>query len=79
MKVLILFLAVLLISCSKDPVSIDRTNNPEITVELLFIHDSIKVYRFYDGGRAHYFTKDQTITSQHEGRNSSYEEVIKNE
>lgn len=52
-----LLLGVLLATagCSKDPVSSSTTNNPNLSVDLLFEHEGVRVYRFYDGGRAHYY------------------------
>jgi hypothetical protein len=37
--------------------STSATGNAEFDVEFLFQHDECKVFRFYDGGRYHYFTK----------------------
>jgi hypothetical protein len=62
--------------CYKDPQS-TKTEGNGVKVELLFVHDGIKVYRFFDGGHAHYFTnRGETITTQTEGKNY-YEENIK--
>jgi hypothetical protein len=43
-----------LVACQKDSVSSSKTDNPEITVELLFENDGVKVYRFHDQARAIY-------------------------
>jgi hypothetical protein len=62
-------------SCYKDPQNITTEGNG-FEVEYLFEKDGIKVYRFQDGGKAHYFTsKGETITSQPNGKNH-YEENI---
>lgn len=59
-KIILLFVSVIfvLVSCNDNkginvPTS-DSIN--EIKVENLFVVDGITVYRFYDGGRAVYFT-----------------------
>ena len=50
---------IVLASCSHDPISSTSTSNPDgLSVDLLFHLDSTYapgVYRFYDGGRSHYF------------------------
>jgi hypothetical protein len=45
-------------------------------VEYLFEKDGVKVYRFEDGGRYHYFTtKGETISVQTEGKNEYKENI----
>lgn len=44
-----------LIGCEGKPIQSSKTDNPNFQVELLFTHDDCKIYRFYDGGNAHYF------------------------
>ena len=57
MKILLLIaIALIFTSCKKDEKEELRTNNAEFKVGLLFEVDGCKVYRFYDGGRARYFT-----------------------
>jgi hypothetical protein len=58
-------------ACSKDPISKAGTNNPEITVELLFEKDGVKVYRFTDSGRSIYYTdaRGRTDWSVNQGKN----------
>lgn len=68
-----------LTSCDKEGLYKTQTNNPNFTVSLLFTKDSINVYRFYDNGGAHYFTKNLTIQTLSCGKNCHYEEVIKTE
>lgn len=59
----------------KDPQSTTTEGNG-FAVEYLFTKDSVKVYRFYDGGRTHYFTtKGETITTQKSGK-THYQENI---
>ena len=76
-KILGLLLAgVLLTGCYKDPQS-STTEGNGFQVEFLFEKDGIKVYRFSDGGRQHYFTTTgETISPQHSGKNN-YDENIK--
>lgn len=68
----------LAVGCFNEPQSIEHTGkNDEFRVDYLFEKDGIKVYRFYDGGYAHYFTTNgETITWQQSGK-TSYEERIK--
>jgi len=49
----------------------------EFEVEFLFEKDGVKMYRFYDNGRYHYYTdRGETMTSQSEGKYGTYEENI---
>jgi hypothetical protein len=62
--------------CLSDPQSTKIEGNG-IKVEFLFEHDGIKVYRFLDGGHAHYFTdRGETMSAQGNGK-TYYEETIK--
>jgi hypothetical protein len=76
-KLLILataILAITLTSCSGDAISSETKG--DFKVEFLFEKDGIKVYRFRDGSRSHYFTnKGETTTTQNSGK-STYEETI---
>ena len=73
---LILLLAVLT-SCNHDALKKEQTNNTQFEIELIFEKDGIKMYRFMDGGRYHYFTtKGETITEQKSGK-TVYDENIK--
>lgn len=67
MKTAALLLSLLALSgCSKDPVAISQSDNPQIVVEQLFTHDGVRVYRFKDGGRSVYFTSPSTnVTYSH--------------
>lgn len=77
-KIILLFaVAVLATSCLefKEP-QYTTTEGNGFAVEYLFTKDSVKVYRFYDGGRTHYFTtRGETITNQTSGK-TSYQENI---
>jgi hypothetical protein len=76
-KILGLLLAgVLLTGCYKDPQS-STTEGNGFQVEFLFEKDGIKMYRFFDGGKHHYFTTTgETINAQHYGK-TKYDENIK--
>ena len=76
---LVLLLIITITSCNKEALNKTQTNNPNFNVELLFTKDSINVYRFEDGGRSHYFTKNLTIQTVSCGRNCTYTETIKTE
>lgn len=58
-KIIFIALSVLLlVSCSENKgINVPKSESiNEIKVEKLFVVDGITVYRFYDGGRAVYFT-----------------------
>lgn len=66
MKTRILAIAALALlgACDKPAMQTERTDNPNISTELLFNQNGYLVYRFYDGGRAHYFViPEGTVTS----------------
>ena len=71
--------AMLFGACSNDPMSKERLGKDDVfEVEYLFEKDGVKVYRFEDGGRYHYFTtKGETISVQTEGK-TEYRENINN-
>jgi hypothetical protein len=71
--------AILFGACSNDPMSKERLGKDDgFEVEYLFEKDGVKVYRFYDVGRYHYFTsKSETITVQRVDKNTTYNENIK--
>lgn len=59
----IFFLLTMLLACEKKPMEVKQSSNRDVSVELLFEHEGIKVFRFSEGGRFHYFTsKGETIT-----------------
>ncbi len=65
----------LFVGCYKEPQSSESVGNG-FSVEYLFEKDGIKVYRFYDGGRRHYFTsKGETISSQSYGKTTTDENI----
>jgi len=70
---LILCLAIVALGgCSQPAQETAATSNSDISVELLFTHDGVKVYRFYDYGHAVYFTDARGGTSweQSDGKSS---------
>jgi hypothetical protein len=77
-KIIIALIAVMVITgCYNDPQS-STLEGHGFQVEFLFEKDGVKVYRFRDGGRTHYFTTlGETISTQSAGK-SHYEENINN-
>lgn len=75
-KIFLIAIATLtLSSCYKDAQEMTTVGNG-FEVEFLFEQDGIRVYRFRDGGRAHYFTsKGETMTTYTSGK-SHYTENI---
>jgi len=56
-KILLLSVVVIaLCGCERPPQERLSSSNPEIPVELLFVHDGCKVYRFNDSDRNVYYT-----------------------
>ncbi len=51
-----LLVSLILSSCAKDGLKNENTNNPNFEVTFCFEHEGIRVYRFYDDGRYHWFT-----------------------
>lgn len=82
MKKLLILVSITLTlsSCVGEGIEKTTTNNDEFDVTYLFEKDGIKVYRFSDGMRDHYFTTGgQTITTHHSGKNNHYDETITGE
>jgi len=65
-RIICLFIALITLnSCEKEGIRTSSTNNCHFQVSLLFEHEGIKVYRFYDGSRYHYFTsKGECMSTQ---------------
>ena len=77
-KLILLFaVAVLATSCMEyKPAQTTSTEGNGFAVEYLFTKDGIKVYRFRDGHRVHYFTtRGETISTQTSGK-TTYQENI---
>jgi hypothetical protein len=72
---LILLSGIVFTGCYNDPQS-STVEGHGFHVEYLFEKDGIKVYRFRDGGRTHYFTsKGETITTHHENKHEHEENI----
>ena len=71
---LALIIGISLVSCVETNPNGSPTE--KVGLSFLFEKDGVKVYRFFDEGRYHYFTTNgETITSQKSGK-SNYEENI---
>ena len=76
-KILAIASMLFLTSCLGEGIEREKTNNSEYDVTFLFEKDGIKVYRFFDGAHAHYFTSvGETISTDYSGE-SKREETIK--
>lgn len=76
MKSALIFLCLSIVSCGQKPVATATTNNPAVPVSLLFEHDGIKVYRFEDNGRFHYYTDARGVVEWESGGKHSKHESI---
>lgn len=67
-----------LIMCSCEYKSLETTEIVNgIHVEFLFEKDSVRVYRFHDGGYTHYFTtRGETMSEKHTDKNTIRDENI---
>lgn len=71
MKKLLILCVVLFASCEKKSVSSSTTKNG-IKIEFMFEKDGVKIYRFEDSNRYHYFTtKGEIINPQKESNGHS--------
>ena len=86
-KILAIYITIIVLgamlfgACSNEPMSTERLGKDDgFAVEYLFEKDGVKVYRFYDGGHAHYFTSQgETISTRtiRSGKTTNhYEETI---
>ena len=68
----------LIYGCMNEPMSTEQLGKDNgFEVQYLFEKDGVKVYRFYDNGRTHYFTTNgETMTTELVGK-SEYKETIK--
>lgn len=73
-KYLIVLLAIFLIGCAMEPQEVFKVGTQKkYNVNLLFEQDGIKVYRFWDMGKAHYFTTTgETMSAEY--NNKSFED-----
>lgn len=53
--------------CENPAERVVESTNSHFKVELLFEHDGVKVYRFFDNGRFIYYTNARGQTSYHTG------------
>lgn len=61
-KMIFGFVALALAGCLKDPIKTEQKENG-FSIDFLFEHEGIKMYRFRDGGTSYYFTNSgQVIT-----------------
>lgn len=66
-----------LTGCLSEPIFTEKVGKDnKYEVDFLFEKDGVKVYRFFDGGRFHYFTTNGTTLTQRNMGKSSYEETI---
>ncbi len=76
-KIALSILAIfLLASCYEKPKSTLVTDNSKIQVELLFEHDGVKVYRFFDSGRPIYYTDARGATNWHTGGKTNQKHIV---
>jgi hypothetical protein len=74
MKRIAIVVAVMaLVGCANDPVASSASNNPQVKVDLLFEHEGVRVYRFWDAGHHRYYAipRDGSATSVESGFNQS--------
>ena len=78
LRALAVGVVLLVVGCFNEPQSVERIGKDyKFEVEYLFEKDGVKMYRFEDGGRAHYFTtQGETMSTQQVGK-VTYEERIK--
>ena len=78
-KFLILAAAFFTLTACEKPAQ-SATREGAFDVEFLFEKDGLRVYRFYDNGRNHYFTsRGETISAQNSGRKRYDENIVEEE
>lgn len=77
-KLLLVFLALICVSCAKEGTYVPSENaKADFHIEFLFECDGTKIYRFCDGGRAKYFaTGNGRMTDSTYSRSSGKSRVI---
>jgi len=60
-----LLVLLILIGCSKAPISSKETNNKNIKVELLFTHNGCNIYRFTDERHVYFSDCSQNFKTSH--------------
>ena len=74
--IITLGIALLFTSCVHEAQSKSH-EGIDFEVEFLFEKDGVKMYRFYDNGRFHYYTNTgETISTQDTGKNNTLQENI---
>lgn len=58
-----IFFIIILSACTQEGLKEEKTNNENFLVSFLFEYEGIKVYRFYDNGRFHWFTSQGQCSS----------------
>lgn len=78
-KIVIIFITLSALSgCTNPSIDTQRLGKDDaFEVEYLFKVDSIKVYRFFDNGRFHYFTSNGETMSTKYINKTDYQENIK--
>ena len=79
LRAIVSIIVFLVAACVQDPVSTSRTNNPNVDIDLMFMHNGCSMYRFPDDGHYVYWTEgcSSTINSTHsEGKNGSHNDVV---
>jgi hypothetical protein len=61
-KILVLISCIGMAGCNQPAEIVSSSTNPKVPVETLFSHEGCTVYRFYDGGRNHYFARCPGVT-----------------
>ena len=74
-RLILVFLTLLFVSCTKEGTYVPSENaKADFNIEFLFACDGVKIYRFYDKGRARYFATGNgrmiDSTSMRESRNT---------
>ncbi len=63
--------------CINEPQSTETVGKDgTVRIDFLFEKDGIKVYRFIDGGRFHYFTTNGETTTEQTSGETTYDEHI---
>jgi hypothetical protein len=84
MKRFLLAGLLLLSACYSDGLETRTTDNEKFKIEMLFTVEGCRVYRFFDAGRSHYFSRcsntSSAVTSTKDcGKGCTYPEEIRTE
>lgn len=74
---LLAFAFIFVSGCAKEPIQTNGTNNPNVSLSLLFEHEGYSIYRFYDAGHYHYYVVPEgiVIDDKSEGKSTRGEEI----